>query len=73
MIDYLEQARTINGAYNADKMRRLRQEIARKTRGKLTNTAPDHMSQVAMTAATVVGSKSFLTPTYSLDMTPSDF
>ena len=30
MIDYLEQARTINGAYFAGKLRRLRQEIAKK-------------------------------------------
>jgi hypothetical protein len=29
MIDYLEQGRTINGTYYADKFRRLRQEIAR--------------------------------------------
>ena len=35
MIDYLEQGRTINGAYYAGKLRRLRQEIARKRRGKL--------------------------------------
>ena len=30
MIDYLEQGRTINGKYYADKLRRLHQEIARK-------------------------------------------
>jgi hypothetical protein len=35
MIDYLEQGRAINGTYYADKLR-LRQEIARKGRGKLT-------------------------------------
>ena len=35
MIDYLEQGRTINGAYYAGKLRRLRHEIARKRRGKL--------------------------------------
>ena len=28
-IDYLEQGSTINGAYNAGALRRLRQEIAR--------------------------------------------
>ena len=33
---YLEQGRTINGAYYAAELRRLRQEIARKRRGKLT-------------------------------------
>ena len=36
MIDYLEQGRTINGAYYAAELRHLRQEIARKRRGKLT-------------------------------------
>ena len=30
MVDYLEQGRMINGAYYADELRRLRQEIARK-------------------------------------------
>ena len=36
MIDYLEQCRTINGAYYAAELRRLRKEIARKRRGKST-------------------------------------
>ena len=36
IIDYLEQVRTINGAYYEGDLRRLRQEIARKRRGKLT-------------------------------------
>ena len=36
MIDYLEQCRTINGAYYADKWRRLRQEITSKMQGKPT-------------------------------------
>ena len=36
MIDYLEQDPMINGAYYANKLRRLRQQIARKMRGKLT-------------------------------------
>ena len=62
MIDYLEQGRTINGAYYAAKMRRLRQEIARKRRGNLDrgvlllqDNAPAHTLQVAMTAATECG------------------
>ena len=59
MIDYLERDRTMIGKYYAGKLRRLRQEIARKRRGKLTrvvlllqDNAPAHTSQVAMTAAT---------------------
>ena len=55
MIDCLEQGRTIYSAYNAVELRRLRQEITRKRRGKLTrgvlllqDNAPAHTSQVAM-------------------------
>ena len=72
MIDYLEQGRTINSAYYAGKLRRLRQKIARKRRGKLTcgvlllqdNTSA-HTSQVVMFPATVVNLKSLLTPIFS--------
>ena len=35
MIDYLDQGRTINGAYYTGELRRLRQEVARKGREKL--------------------------------------
>ena len=35
MSEYLEQGRMINGAYYAGELRRLRQEITRKRRGKL--------------------------------------
>ena len=58
MIDYLEQGHTIKDAYYAGELRRLRQEIERKRREKLTrgvlllqDNAPTHMSQVAMTSA----------------------
>ena len=30
MVDYLEEGRTVNGAYYADELRRLRQEIVKK-------------------------------------------
>jgi hypothetical protein len=62
MIDYLEQGRTINGTYYEDELRRLRQEIVCKRRGKLTegvlllhDNAPAHTSLVAMAAATDCG------------------
>ena len=62
MIDYPEQGRTINSAYYAGELRQLRQETARKRRGKMTRgilllqiNAPAHTSQVAMTAATECG------------------
>ena len=80
MIDYLEQGRTINSAYHAGKLRRLRQEIARKRLGKLTHgvlllqdNAPAHTSQVAMTAGTECGFEILPHPPYSPDMAPSDF
>ena len=70
--DYLYQGRTINGAYNAGEWRWLRQEIARKRRGKLTLAAlagkpPVHTSQVA---ATECGFEIIHHPPYSPDMTP---
>lgn len=80
MIDYLAQGRTINGAYYADELRRLRQEIVRKRRGKLTqgvlllhDNAPAHTSQVAMSAATDCGFEILPHPPYSPDLAPSDF
>ena len=36
MIDYLEQDRSINGAYYTGKLRQLRQKVARQMAGKLT-------------------------------------
>ena len=75
MSDYLQQGRTINGAYNAGEWRRLRQEIARKRRGKqilaaLAGKPPVHKSQVA---ATECGFEILPHPPYTPDMTPSDF
>ena len=61
-------------------MRRLRQEIARKRRGKLTrgvlllqDNAPAHTSQVAMTAATECGFEILPHSQYSPDIASSDF
>ena len=36
MVDYLEEGCTINGAYYAEELRRLCQEIVKKSRRKLT-------------------------------------
>ena len=79
-IDYLEQVRTINDAYYAAELGRLRQVIARKRRGKLTRgvlllqeNAPAHTSQVAMTAATECGFEVIPHTPYSPDIAPSDF
>ena len=80
IFDYLEQGRTIKGAYYAGKLRWLRQEIGRKRRGKLTRSilllqynAPAHMSQVAMTTATECGFEILPHHPYSPDMATSDF
>ena len=80
MIDNLEQGRTINCVYYAGELRRLRQELTRKRRGKLTRSvlflqdnAPAHTSQVAMTAATERGFEILHNQLYSPDMAPSDF
>jgi histone-lysine N-methyltransferase SETMAR len=70
----------VDGSYYADEFRRLRQEITRKRRVKLTQgvlflheNAPAHTSQVAMAAATDCGFEIFPHPPYSPDLAPSDF
>ena len=79
MIDYIEKGRTINGAYYAVKLRQLRQDIARKRRGKLARgvllrvNAAAHMSHVALLAATEFGFEILPHPSYSPDVAPSDF
>ena len=80
MIDYLEQSRMINSAYNAGELRRLCHKIARKRQGKLTrgilllqDNSPAHTMQVAMTAATECGFEILPHPPYSPYMAPSDF
>ena len=79
IINYLEQGHTINGAYYAGELRRIRQEMARKRRGKLTSSilllqdnAPVHTSQIAMTAATECGFLILPHPPCYPDMAPSD-
>ena len=80
MIDYLEQGRTVNGAYYEGELKRLHQEIAKKMQGKLTrcvlllqDNAPAHTSQVVMTAVTECGFEILPHPPYSTDMAPCDF
>ena len=52
MVDYLEEGRTIRGAYYAEELMWLNQEIVKKRRGKLTilllhDNAPARTSQIA--------------------------
>ena len=74
------QRSTENDAYYAGELRRLRQEIARKRRGKLTHgvlllqdNASAHTLQDALTAATECGFEILPHLSYSPDMAPSDF
>ena len=79
IIYYLKQSRSINSAYYASKLRRLRQEITTKRPGKLTcgalplqDNAPTYTSQVIMTALTQCGFEILPNPPYSPAMAPSD-
>ena len=78
MIDFFSASSQINAAYCAGALRRLRQEIARKRRGKLTHSVlllqdNAHTSQVAMTAAIECGFEILPHPPYFHDMVPSEF
>ena len=80
MMYYLEQSSMINGAYYAEELRRLREEIVKKRRGKLTrgvellqDNAPAHTFQVAIWLLRLnAASRSFLNPVFSR-LTPSGF
>ena len=69
MANDLEEGRTINGAYYAEEQMRLRQEIVKKRRGKLTrgflllqDNAPSHTSQVLWLLRLKAASRSFYIP-----------
>ena len=81
LIDYLEKGKTLNGDYNSDELRRLREEIKAKRRGKLRNksmlllqdNAPARTAQVAVDIASEFGFTILPHLPYSLNMAPSDF
>jgi histone-lysine N-methyltransferase SETMAR len=79
IIDYLEQGRTINVTYYADKLRFLRQEITCERRDKLTpgvlllHHAPTHTSKVAIAAVTDCGFEILPYPPYYPNSASSDF
>ena len=80
MVDYLEEDRTINDAYYAEELRRLRHEIVRKRRGKLTRSilllqdnALAHTSQSVIAAVPECGFEVLPHPLYSPDLAPSEF
>ena len=76
MIDYLERGKTITGVYYAQLIRKLREVIKEKRRGKLRqgvvfhqDNAPAHTSTVATAAIR----ECCFEPPYSPDLAPSDF
>ncbi|XP_063362897.1 histone-lysine N-methyltransferase SETMAR-like [Cydia amplana] len=80
MIEYLEKGTTITGSYYADQIRRLREAIKEKRRGKLRagilfhqDNAPPHKAGVAMAAIRDSGFELLEHPPYSPDLAPSDF
>jgi len=80
MIDYLEHGKTITGQLYAEQIRKLRQAIKEKRRGKLAqkvlfhqDNAPSHRSDVAMAAIRDAGFELMNYPPYSPDLAPSDF
>ena len=80
MVDYLEEGRTINGAYYAEELRRQRQKLVKKRRGKLIlrvlllqDNAPAYTFQVAMTVTTNAASRYFLISALSLSPSPVFF
>lgn len=80
MIDYLSHRATITGDYYANLLVKLREEIKKKRRGKISkrirllhdNAAP-HRSKVALTAIKDCGFELLSHPPYSPDLAPSDY
>ncbi|XP_045453244.1 histone-lysine N-methyltransferase SETMAR-like [Melitaea cinxia] len=80
MVEYLEKGATITGSYYADQIRRLREAIKEKRRGKLRagvlfhqDNAPAHKAAVAMAAIQETGFELLEHPPYSPDLAPSYF
>ena len=80
LTDYLEEGRTITGAYYCTLLKKLRGALKEKRRGKLKNgvlpladNAPAHSSQVATDEATRCCYEILPHPPYSPDLAPSDF
>ena len=80
MIDYLPKGETITGLYYAQELRKLRDALKKKRRGKLSrgvlllqDNAPAHTSRVAVAAAAECGYEILPHPPYSPDLAPSDY
>ena len=82
MTDHLSKGSTITGAYYADELHKLREELKSKRRGKLRrgvlllhDNAPAHTSAVKClhSAEAEYGYELLPHPLYSSDLAPSDF
>ena len=80
LIDYFPRGQTIIGDYYTNLIRRLRETIKQKRRGKLSgkvlfhqDNAAVHKSTVAMAAIHDAGFELIEHPPYSPDLAPSDF
>jgi len=79
ITDYLPKSSTVTGAYYADELCKLREELKSKHRGKLRcgvlllhDNAPAHTSASATSAVAKCGDELLLHPPYSPDLAPSD-
>ena len=79
-VDYLPRGSTMNGAYYGALLKRLRESIKEKRKGKLKrgvllqqDNAPVHNSKVAIAAAKNCGFEIIPHPPYSPDLAPSDY
>ena len=80
MIDYMPHKTTITSEYYADLLRKLRETIKCKRRGKLTkgvlllhDNAPVHKGHLAQAAIKDCGFQELNHPPYSPDLAPSDY
>lgn len=80
LIDYLPPKTTVTGQYYAGVLRRLRDAVKEKRRGKLSkgvlilhDNAPAHSSQLAQQAIRECNFTQLPHPPYSPDLAPSDF
>ena len=80
LIDFKERNTTVNAAYCASLLHKLRDAIKDKRQGMLSrgvcllhNNAPVHTAAVAKVAVKECGFKEIEHPPYSLDLAPSDY
>ena len=80
LVDFLAHKQTITGAYYANLLKKLRDAVKQKRRGKLRrgvlllhDNAPVHKSHVAQGAVRECGFRELNHPPYSPDLAPSDY